>query len=129
MSVLFLDAPETKALKSARNYLYAAIFCAFFGAVYERFGHGVYSYFMLYAFAFPLTLGALPAILYGLRGAAPRVSRKLWGAGVATLTVGSLFRGVLDIYGTSSALTRVYWVAGVGLLLTAAFLRTDNSGA
>ena len=129
MSVLFLDAPETKALKSARNYLYAAIFCAFFGAVYERFGHGVYSYFMLYAFAFPLTLGALPAILYGLRGAAPRVSRKLWGAGVATLTVGSLFRGVLDNYGTSSALTRVYWVAGVGLLLTAAFLRTDNSGA
>ncbi|MBQ6205730.1 MAG: hypothetical protein IJK52_01465 [Oscillospiraceae bacterium] len=130
MSVLFLDAPETKALKSARNYLYAAIFCAFFGAVYERFGHGVYSYFMLYAFAFPLTLGALPAILCGLRGVAPSVSRKLWGAGVAALTVGALFRGVLDIYGTSSALTRVYWVVGVGLLTVARFFGTDrDSGA
>ena len=113
-------------MKSARNYLCAAIFCAFFGAVYERFGHGVYSYFMLYAFAFPLILGALPAILCGLRGVAPPVSRKLWGAGVATLTVGSLFRGVLDIYGATNALGRVYWVAGVGLLLTAGFLRTNR---
>ena len=126
MSVLYLDTPETKALKSARNYLYAATFCAFFGAVYEYFGHGVYSYFMLYAFAFPLTLGALPAILYGLRGAAPRVSRKLWGAGVATLTVGALFRGVLDIYGTTNALGRVYWFAGVGLLVLAVFFRADG---
>ena len=121
MSVSVLDA-----LKSARNYLYAAIFCAFFGAVYEYFGHGVYSYFMLYAFAFPLLLGALPAILYALRDSTPRVSRKLWGAGVATLTVGALFRGVLDIYGTTNALGRVYWFAGAGLLVLAAFLRADT---
>ena len=128
MFISLVDTAETRALKSARNYLFAAIFCAFFGAVYELFSHGVYSYFMLYAFAFPLLLGAAPSVLYGLRGASPRVSRKLWGAGVATLTVGSLFRGVLDIYGTSSGLARVYWIVGAVLLL-AGFLWADKENA
>ena len=123
MSVLFLDTPETKALKSARNYLYAAILCALFGAAYERFSHGVYSYFMIYAFAFPLTLGTLPEILCGLRGAEPPpIPARLWGAGVATLTVGSIFRGILDIYGTSSPLSLVYWIVGGLLALSGAGL-------
>lgn len=121
MSILVLETRETQCLKAARNYLYASAFCAFFGAVYERFSHGVYSYFMLYAFALPLMLGALPAVLSGLRdGPTPSpVSVRLWGAGVATLTVGALFRGILDIYGSSSGLTLVYWVAGGGFLLCA----------
>ena len=118
MSILVLETEETKSLKSARNYLFASLFCAFFGAVYELFSHGVYSCFMLYAFAFPLVLGTLPAILSGLQGrrTASAAVRQLWGAGVAAWTVGSIFRGVLDIYGTSSTLTRVYWIIG-GLLL------------
>lgn len=41
----------------------AAGFLAFFGAVYEHFSHEVYSYYMIYAFAIPLFLGALP---YGI---------------------------------------------------------------
>jgi hypothetical protein len=40
--------------------LAATLFFAFFGAVYEAFGHGVYSYFMIYAFAFPPADGRSP---------------------------------------------------------------------
>ena len=42
-------------------YLLAAVCCAAFGAIYECFSHGVYSYYMTYAFMIPLLAGALPA--------------------------------------------------------------------
>ena len=123
MSILELETRKRKSLKAARNYLLASLFCAFFGAIYEAFSHGVYSYFMVYAFAFPLTLGTLPEILCGLRGAEPPpIPARLWGAGVATLTVGSIFRGILDIYGTSSPLSLVYWIVGGLLALSGAGL-------
>ena len=85
--------------------------------MYERFSHGVYSYGMLYAFAFPLTLGVLPLLLISMLHA-PYPNRavcNLQQAGIATLTVGSIITGVLEIYGTTSPLTVVYWVLG-GLL-------------
>ena len=124
MSILVPETRERKCLKAARNYLFAALSCALFGAVYETFSYGVYSPFMLYAFAFPLILGTLPAIMIGLRSGAPlRVCEKLWAAGVATLTVGSLFHGILDIYGTSSGLTYVYWIGGGALLLFSTWFR------
>ncbi len=44
-------------------YLTASIICAVFGAVYEMFSHGVYSFYMIYAFAFPLICGMLPFLL------------------------------------------------------------------
>ncbi len=116
-------------LKTALVYLGVTIFVAFFGAVYELFSHGVYSYCMLYAFAFPLVGGVLPFFLLGLWGNAPSLrhriktptalARKLHHAGIATLTVGSIICGVLEIYGTTSYLTKYYWIVG-GLLLVAA---------
>lgn len=92
----------------------ATLFAALFGAVYEAFSHGVYSYCMIYAFAFPLVLGVLPLILIGiLRAPYPnRVIRSMQHAGIATLTVGSIVSGVLFIYGTTSPLTCAYWIAG-----------------
>ena len=48
-------------------YLAAAIFCAFFGAVYEFFSHGVFSFFMIYAFAIPLAAGSFPLLWIALR--------------------------------------------------------------
>lgn len=107
------------ALKAARNYLVVAIAVASVGAIYEHFSHGVFSYFMLYAFAFPLVLGALPNLLSGMRERKALPSpeaRKIWAAGIATMTVGFLFRGALEIYGTDNPLDRVYWIVG-GLLL------------
>ena len=97
-------------------------FLAFFGAVYEHFGHGVYSPFMIYAFALPLSLGALPWCALDLkpRRAMCEGAARLWDSGVLTLAVGSVFRGVLDIFGTTNRLVAVYPAAGAVLLLTGA---------
>ena len=125
-SVTCAPAAEKRgtALRLAAIYLGVSAFCAVFGAVYEAFSFGVWSYFMVYAFACPLLLGALPALLVGISRRAPlprRLSRGLWHMGVTALTVGCVFRGILDIYGTSSPLTAVYFVAaGVLLVVSAA---------
>ena len=99
-------------------YLLCCIFLALFGAVYEHFSFGVYSYFMLYAFAFPLVGGVLPALglsLWGQNKSPWAVAVWLYRAGIATFSVGSIIRGVLDIYGTENVLTVWYWYAGGGL--------------
>ena len=100
--------------------LIAALFCALFGAVYEAFGHGVYSYGMLYAFAFPLALGVLPLYLIDVLHAPypNKTLRSVWHAGIASLTVGSIVTGVLEIYGTTNPLTLVYWILGGVAVLT-----------
>lgn len=99
--------------------LIAALFCALFGAVYELFSHGVYSYGMIYAFAFPLALGVLPFMLFTVL-CAPypnRFARSAYHAGIAALTVGSLVSGALEIYGTTNPLTLVYWIVGGTLIV------------
>ena len=108
--------------RTARNYVLIALGIALFGAVYEHFSFGVYSYYMIYAFAVPLVLGALPALLLACSKKPPAfagAARKLWRDGIAVLTVGSLFTGVIEIYGTDSGWSLVYAVAGAALLLLA----------
>lgn len=92
---------------------------ALFGAIYEHFGHGVYSYFMLYAFLIPLLFGALP-LMY-IRKKLPERALVLYHCALGTLTVGSIFQGVLEIYGTTNRMIWVYPVAA-GLLLIAAVI-------
>lgn len=114
--------------KTGFLYLFISLFCVLFGAIYEYFSHEVYSYFMLYAFVFPLASGALP--FFGLafcRLPLPdRVSSNLYHSGIAALTVGSLFKGALEIYGTTNRLVFVYWVLGAVFLLLgiASYLQT-----
>ena len=45
------------------RYTIAALLTAAAGAVYELFSHGVYSYYMIYAFVIPLAGGTLPSLL------------------------------------------------------------------
>ncbi len=100
--------------KTAFAYLWIALFCALFGAVYESFSHEVYSYYMLYAFAFPLAGGALPFFSLTLF-ALPvpgRLPLNLYHAGIAAWTVGCILQGVLAIYGTSNRLIFLYWIVG-----------------
>ncbi|HHV10663.1 MAG TPA: hypothetical protein GXX75_10345 [Clostridiales bacterium] len=107
--------------KTGFVYLLIALFCALFGAVYERFSHEVYSGYMIYAFAFPLAGGTLPYMMLsvsGCRRLPGRLSLNLYNTGIATLTVGSIMQGVLDIYGTTNDLLKVYWFAGFGFTLT-----------
>lgn len=99
-------------------YVCATAFCALFGAVYEIFSHGVYSYYMIYAFAIPLCLGVLPLsfIIAGVGRVPTKAVRSFYDCGVATLTVGSIFKGVLVIYGTTNRLSIVYLLAGIPLI-------------
>ena len=119
------EANTAEYLKRAKIYLILAIVCCLIGAVYEHFSFGVYSYFMLYAFAVPMVCGVLPVLFLASSrqpSEIPRWSLKLWDAGIAVWTVGAFFRGILEIYGTASALTKWYWIAGSILLLSAAVL-------
>ena len=98
------------------------VFLALFGAVYELFSHEVYSYFMIYGFAVPLMLGVMPyALLLISRKVPGRAALNLWNSGIATLSVGCVFRGVLEIYGTTNSLSVIYPVSGL-LLLTAGLI-------
>ena len=113
---------KRKAQKDAAVFLGVSILTGLFGAIYELFSHEVYSYFMIYAFAFPLLLGTLPYLILSLFGGTRypnALCRNLYHAGIATLTTGSIMRGVLDIYGTTNSLGNIYWFVGVPLLVVA----------
>lgn len=120
--ILFISDEGRRLLKYAAADAGAGVFFAVFGAVYEMFSHEVYSYWMMYAFLFPLLLGVLPLLWAVLRkkrlpGAFALV---LWHCGIAALTVGSVMQGVLDIYGSTNRLIQVYPVTGSILLLAGA---------
>lgn len=106
-------------LKSSLIYAVFTILTALFGGVYELFSHEVYSYFMMYAFATPLVLGLLPTLIaaFVVKKAFSAWGLRFYNAGVAALTVGSLFEGVLRIYGTTNRLAAVYPIAGIILIL------------
>ena len=115
-----IDRNRSKAAKTALVYLMISTFCALFGAIYEVYSHEVYSFYMIYAFAFPLVGGALSFLLLHIAGAAHYpgvVSRHLFHCGIATLTVGSIIQGVVEIYGTTNSLTAWYWRVGAVLIV------------
>lgn len=121
---MFTSDDKTKSvLKTAFAYLIITLFCAAAGGIYEKFSHEVYSYYMIYAFAIPLALGAIPLFAIGMFGKKMpcRFSLNAWNSGVAALTVGSIFKGALDIYGTTNRLLIVYPIAA-GALLLAGFI-------
>lgn len=67
-----LSTSDNRYLKTSFIYLIVSIVLMIAGAVYEHFSFGVYSYFMIYAFAIPLAGGALPFLakfMKGMRGA------------------------------------------------------------
>ena len=123
MSTSVTERTGRRMLRTAFAYLLIALFCALFGAVYEMFSHGVFSFFMLYAFLWPLAGGALPFVELAMLDRRQPKGRScgLWHAGIAALTVGSIVQGVLEIYGTTNRLVNVYWYVG-GLLIAAAMI-------
>ena len=126
-----LCTADNHTLRISRNYLLTALFLAFFGAVYEHFSHQVYSYFMIYAFAIPLVLGALPYLLSALHNKpVPSAhTTQLYAGGVMMLTMASILRGVLDIYGTTNAKLIILPIAGLCLILGSALFRVLKVGA
>ena len=106
-----IDKTAKKARKTAFVYFLISLFCILFSAIYELFSHGVYSFYMIFAFAFPLVGGTLPFFVIALSHAKKYpgiVARNLYHSGIATLIVGSIVHGVLDIYGTTNHLLSFY---------------------
>lgn len=116
-----IDSCAKRAAKTAFAYLLISLFCAFAGAVYERFSHEVYSFYMLYAFAFPLAGGVLPFFILSMKQS-PKypnpLARNLYHSGIAALTVGSFLNGVLEIYGTTNVFVSYFWIAGAAFSLS-----------
>lgn len=98
----------------------AALFCAFFAAVYEAFSFGVYSYFMLFAFVVPLLGCSLPysIMVFRNRSLPDITALRLWNSGIASLTVGSIIQGVIEIYGTTNRLVIIYAIVGISFCLS-----------
>lgn len=114
---------DKRMLRQLLLHLGASAGFALFGAVYERFSHEVYSYWMIYAFAFPLMLGAIPGAVFLRKSYTPgKWAIWLWNAAVFTWTTGSVFKGVLEIYGTTNRLILVYWIAGFAAAAAAAIV-------
>lgn len=102
--------------KQSKIYLLVSLLCIIFAIIYESFSHNVYSVYMIFAFIIPLFLGWLISfIMYKRKMKVRRLGINLHNAGVATLTVGSIFQGVLEIYGTTNVKVLIYLI--VGLLL------------
>lgn len=120
MSISAICQPHEKMMRTGVVYLLVSLLCVVFGAVYERFSHEVYSFWMIYAFVFPLSGGALPFLGLGLckRNPPGKAACRFYHAGIAALTVGSLLQGALEIYGTTNRLIAVYWWSGAGLVVS-----------
>lgn len=121
-----LREKRQKALRRAA-LIYAAVsaLCGAFGAVYLHFSYGESSLFLVYLFAPPLLVGCIPTALLGsLRLSRPPGAsvRRLWGAGVATLTAGFLVRAVVNISGRYTQYDKIYWALSA-ILFAAAVLR------
>lgn len=138
------DTNETvKELKTGMIYLVASLVIAAAAAEYGLFSHGVYSYWMTYAFMVPLLLGAMPHLISALKsetrradgsggmnddqpGKAGMIGKYFSGdiqlAVIAALTAGSLLKGALDIYGTTNRLLIAYPVIAVLTIIAAVIL-------
>ena len=96
------------------TYLIVTLVCAGFGAVYEFFSHGVYSYYILYAFMIPFFGGTVYfyCILYFRSKIPGCIARRFQHFGILTLTVGCMVCGILEIYGTTNRLVIFYFIVG-----------------
>nr|WP_315050911.1 hypothetical protein [uncultured Lachnoanaerobaculum sp.] len=108
-------------MKKSLIYFGISIFVFIFGQIYEYFSHGVYSSYMMIAFLIPFIGLFIPSLLNNLI-----LKRKItdnvtlpWKCGIATLTVGSIYKGILEIYGTSGTFEHVYLIIGSLLCIIA----------
>lgn len=115
-----IDEGRRRVLRCAAGNLLFAAFCALFGAVYEHFSFGVYSWYMIYAFAYPLAAGIFLVFAAAGRRRVSRLALDLISAAAVTFAVGSIAAGVVKIYGTENRLLIAYPIAGGVLLVLAA---------
>lgn len=118
-----LSTSVTKTVSFRRAelvFFIISIFLMVVGAVYEYFSHGVYSYYMIYAFAIPLVFGCGACKIN--MAIKPKYQLSPWSftmycLTLATLTIWSIAKGALIIYGTDNELLMYYPIAAAVLLL------------
>lgn len=96
------------------------LFCLVVFLVYNIFSHGVYSNYMTFLFAWPLMLGLVPSTLIAFIPALQEPShltKAIYHAGLASVTVSSLLRGIFDIAGTASSYQMPLMYFGIALLV------------
>ena len=114
-------------MKKTIRYLFLSLFVFVFAQIYEYFSHGVYSNYMLYAFLIPFLGLTVPSfLLHSLNKALPANSRFLWKSGIATLTLGSIYKGILEIYGTNGYFEFPYLFFGAALCTLAVITCTGK---
>lgn len=107
-------------MKKLFVYFGISTFIFIFSQIYEYFSHGVYSNFMVFAFLIPFIGLFIPSLINIFIKREISDSAKLsWKCGIATLTVGSIYKGVLEIYGTSGTFEQVYLIIGSLLCIIA----------
>ena len=109
-----------------------ALLCVVFTFIYEQFSHGAVSTHMRCMFLMSLVgcgLVGLVGVLTPLHRFVNRAAFNLWNSGIATWTVGCLFRGIVNISGRHTSLDQPYWIAGwvfLGLALIAEAVHIIN---
>ncbi len=106
------------SIRTASVYTGISLFTALFGAIYEHFSFGVYSYFMIYAFEVPL----ITALLYLQCGMFSKhqptaLTNRYAASAVAAITTGMAATGVVQLYGTENRLLFIYYIAGAMFLI------------
>jgi len=120
------DISKAEAQKKATGYTVATAIFIFVGFVYELFGHGIYSNYMIYAFVFPF----FGMAFWRLES---KKKKDIWlteffaasfTCCIASFTACFIFKGVIDIYGTTSSWLKYYMYlsAGFAALTVIAFI-------
>lgn len=110
-----------KLREQGKIYIIVTLTCILFSIIYESFSHGVISNFMIFSFVVPLVFGVginYMFYFFKIKKLPSRIQNKIYNAGIATLTIGSIMEGVLQIYGTTNSKIYVYLVVGIVLLFT-----------
>lgn len=130
MSTSRLEERRKGLLRTAVHYAGIAAFCGIFSIVYLQFSYGESSPFLVWLFAPPLLLGALPALLLGRYAKRPPVhaARRLWNSAVAALTTGFLVRAVINISGRYTDYDGIYWLLAGALFAAAIIFQAVKRG-
>lgn len=105
MTLFISEKNKKRTLIEWRIYLCISAFVALFSVIYESCSHGVYSRAMVFAFLYPLLLGALLYLLFHLvpfKTLPGTIPCCVYNLGVALFTTRSIFIGVLQIYGKTN---------------------------
>ncbi len=105
--------------RNAMGELIFAAGCALFGGIYEVFSFGVFSFFMIYAFAVPLIMALFMLSVFRRERAVPGRFISLLHMTSVTAALGCIATGVVEIYGVDNHLLYVYPVLCAVLFIAA----------